>query len=392
MDPDMGRALRRPGGQTGPTLWDGRRRPRTTYKVAMSKLDRMTEREKDHTRGGYYLLTRNWDRAIDELSALVKQYLADSAGFGETLPSCNLYKRLTRSAGALAEGERASQIYPRNLEPSAATTWRSSPCTPATSPRRPARGGGGRRPSRTGVREGVSSPPRSPSWRRATSTRPWPPTASSGKPATGRMFAAYGLADVAMYQGRLADAASNSIQAVLKAPGLSPSATARATVMSARRASLGPGPDGRRGPRGRRGAGRQPALERAVPRRPRVPRGGPRGPRAPDVRGADAQPAASRRSSASCSRRPDRAGGGARPGRAGRLSGGAGPCSTPGWPAWTWPAPIWGPVPSPRPRSELDRAAERQGEAIVVFLDDIPSHRPVRARSWTIAPACRKGS
>ena len=43
----------------------------------------MTDREKYRTRGGYYLLTRNTDKAREELQALVKQYPADSAGLDQ---------------------------------------------------------------------------------------------------------------------------------------------------------------------------------------------------------------------------------------------------------------------------------------------------------------------
>ena len=40
----------------------------------------MTDREKYRTRAGYYLLTRNNTRAIEELNQLIKQYPADMAG------------------------------------------------------------------------------------------------------------------------------------------------------------------------------------------------------------------------------------------------------------------------------------------------------------------------
>ena len=50
------------------------------YKLAMARIDRMTEREKFRTRGGYYLLVRNPQSAIDEFNALVKQFPADTGG------------------------------------------------------------------------------------------------------------------------------------------------------------------------------------------------------------------------------------------------------------------------------------------------------------------------
>jgi tetratricopeptide (TPR) repeat protein/predicted Ser/Thr protein kinase len=82
------------------------------YKEALSRIDRMSEREKYRTRGGYYLLVRNPDNAIEEFGALVKQYPADTAGIAN-LAAAYFYKRdMTR---ALQEARRAIEIYPRNV-------------------------------------------------------------------------------------------------------------------------------------------------------------------------------------------------------------------------------------------------------------------------------------
>ena len=82
------------------------------YKEALARIDRMTEREKYRTRGGYYLLVRNPDNAIEEFSALVKQYPADTAGIAN-LAAAYFYKRdFTR---ALQEARRAVQAYPKNV-------------------------------------------------------------------------------------------------------------------------------------------------------------------------------------------------------------------------------------------------------------------------------------
>ncbi len=50
------------------------------YKLALSKIDRMSDREKYRTRSAYYLVTRNPDKAIEELNELVRRYPADTAG------------------------------------------------------------------------------------------------------------------------------------------------------------------------------------------------------------------------------------------------------------------------------------------------------------------------
>jgi len=47
------------------------------FQEAMKRLDQMTDREKYRTRGIYYLMVRDWKKAIDEYSALLKQYPGD---------------------------------------------------------------------------------------------------------------------------------------------------------------------------------------------------------------------------------------------------------------------------------------------------------------------------
>ena len=47
------------------------------FQEAMKRLDQMTDREKYRTRGIYYLMVRDWKKAIDEYGALLKQYPGD---------------------------------------------------------------------------------------------------------------------------------------------------------------------------------------------------------------------------------------------------------------------------------------------------------------------------
>jgi tetratricopeptide (TPR) repeat protein len=72
----------------------------------------MSEREKYRTRGGYYLLIRNPDNAIDEFTSLVKQFPADTAGIAN-LAFAYFVKR--DMANALLWGRRAIEIYPKNV-------------------------------------------------------------------------------------------------------------------------------------------------------------------------------------------------------------------------------------------------------------------------------------
>jgi tetratricopeptide (TPR) repeat protein len=48
------------------------------YKLALAHIDRMTDREKYRTRGGYYLLIRDAQRAIEEFTSLSQQFPADA--------------------------------------------------------------------------------------------------------------------------------------------------------------------------------------------------------------------------------------------------------------------------------------------------------------------------
>jgi tetratricopeptide (TPR) repeat protein/predicted Ser/Thr protein kinase len=82
------------------------------YKEALARIDRMSDREKFRTRGGYYLLVRNPDNAIEEFSSLVKQYPADTAGIAN-LAAAYFYKRDMNRA--LQEARRAIEIYPKNV-------------------------------------------------------------------------------------------------------------------------------------------------------------------------------------------------------------------------------------------------------------------------------------
>jgi tetratricopeptide (TPR) repeat protein len=51
------------------------------YRLALAHIDRMTDREKYRTRGGYYLLIRDQQKAIEEYTSLVQQYPADAVAY-----------------------------------------------------------------------------------------------------------------------------------------------------------------------------------------------------------------------------------------------------------------------------------------------------------------------
>ncbi len=81
------------------------------YSLALSHIDRMTDREKYRTRSGYYLLVRNQPKAIEELTALVNQYPADLAGRGN-LALAYFYARNMKEARE--QQKRALALTPRS--------------------------------------------------------------------------------------------------------------------------------------------------------------------------------------------------------------------------------------------------------------------------------------
>ena len=111
LDPDMGRA---DAGIAVLYSNQGRRDEAEKYYTrAMAKIDRMSDREKFRTRGGYYLIVhRDPDKAIEEYGQLVQRYPSDTAGISN-LALAYFYKR--NMAKALEEGRRAIAIYPKNV-------------------------------------------------------------------------------------------------------------------------------------------------------------------------------------------------------------------------------------------------------------------------------------
>jgi eukaryotic-like serine/threonine-protein kinase len=81
-------------------------------KLAMAHVDRMTERERYRVRGQYYIRTENWQKCIEEYSELVKQYPADNIG-ELNLGVC--YVHLMDMPKAMAEARRGLEIAPRDV-------------------------------------------------------------------------------------------------------------------------------------------------------------------------------------------------------------------------------------------------------------------------------------
>src|SRR5579859_187406 len=82
------------------------------FRLALAKIDSMSDREKYRTRGAYYLMMRNPDKALEQFTQLVKQYPSDTAGLAN-LALAYFYRR--DMVHALEEGRRAVEIYPNNV-------------------------------------------------------------------------------------------------------------------------------------------------------------------------------------------------------------------------------------------------------------------------------------
>jgi eukaryotic-like serine/threonine-protein kinase len=111
LDPEMGRAYAGLGAVA--SSLHRRQDAEDYYKQALAHMGRMTEREKYRTRGGYYLLQRNLDKALEENKALVDKFPADTAGANNLALSYFNRRDLAR---AVAEQQRAVNIYPKNVQ------------------------------------------------------------------------------------------------------------------------------------------------------------------------------------------------------------------------------------------------------------------------------------
>jgi tetratricopeptide (TPR) repeat protein len=81
-------------------------------KLAMQHVDRLTDRERYRMRGAYYYTIENWPKCVEELGELVNQFPADN--FGQTdLAGC--YLGLRNFPKAVAAARRAVEIVPKGV-------------------------------------------------------------------------------------------------------------------------------------------------------------------------------------------------------------------------------------------------------------------------------------
>jgi len=195
------------------------------YKQALGLIDRMTDREKYRTRGGYYTLIRDTEKAGEQWEGLVKHFPADSTALTNLAVVSSQRRDMTR---ALDLGRRASAFYPNNVlrrnnvalfamyagqfdvaEKQAAGVLQLNNAFAkaylVTALSQLATG----RPAEADA-----------TWRRLESVSP-----------AGRNFAIHGRADQAIYEGRLSDASRILEDALAHPPGgASTTSIARAMV------------------------------------------------------------------------------------------------------------------------------------------------------------------
>jgi tetratricopeptide (TPR) repeat protein len=90
------------------------------FQEALSRIDRMTEREKFRTYVVYYLINRNFQQAISEATKLIEKYPADATGFSN-LALAYFYARNFDKAKEM--GQRAVELKPREIQPRFNLSW-----------------------------------------------------------------------------------------------------------------------------------------------------------------------------------------------------------------------------------------------------------------------------
>ena len=84
-----------------------------SYQKALQHLDRMSERERYRTLGGYYLLvSRNYEKAIENYQTLVDLFPADGVGHSNLAFA---YLSVRDFAKAVASGGEAVALEPNNV-------------------------------------------------------------------------------------------------------------------------------------------------------------------------------------------------------------------------------------------------------------------------------------
>jgi len=171
-------------------------------KLAMEHVDRMTERERYRIRGLYYLRSGNWEKCVEENTELTKQYPADNVGY-INLSVC--YKSLHNTPKALQELQRALEILPSNQLARVNLALYLSYTGDFPTAEREARTVLQANPSTYGQAYVALAYAQVGQGQLAEAIKTYRQLEKSSD--LGHSLAAPGLADIALYEGRLGDAA-----------------------------------------------------------------------------------------------------------------------------------------------------------------------------------------
>jgi len=118
LDPNFGRAY---SGLTRLYFNLGDREKAEEYhKQALAHIDNMTEREKYRTRIVWYLLTGDFQKAIEECEALVSKFPADSAGHGNLSLAYFFVRNMPK---ALEHVQKAIELFPKDVHGHHNASW-----------------------------------------------------------------------------------------------------------------------------------------------------------------------------------------------------------------------------------------------------------------------------
>ena len=168
-------------------------------KLAMEHVDRMTERERYRIRGFYYYTTGNWQKCVEEYTELVGRFPSDNVGQGN-LAGCHLHLR--KIPEAVAAARRAVEIVPKGALQRVVLSLYSSYNGDFAAGEREARTALGLSPSFPAYLALVEAQLGLGQMSEAAET--YQKLEQFG--AVGKSVAAAGLADLALYEGRFADA------------------------------------------------------------------------------------------------------------------------------------------------------------------------------------------
>jgi len=226
LDPNFARAYA--GMAAAAASLDRPRDSEKYIKLAMEHVDRMTERERYRIRGLYYLGTENWEKCVEEYTDLVRQYPADNIGHNN-LSVC--YRSLHNTPKAIEELQRALEVLPGNQYARVNLSLYLSYTSDFTAAEREARTALQANPKYEVAYVALATA-QIGQGQLADATKTYRELEKISN--LGQSFVAPGLADIALYEGRLSEAAQLLQQgaAVAVQAGRDDSAAANLTMLA----------------------------------------------------------------------------------------------------------------------------------------------------------------